>query len=246
MLVNLLNNAAKYTRSGGSIALTATREEDEAVIRIRDDGIGIPADLLPKVFDLFTQSERSLDRSQGGLGIGLTLVKSLIELHGGRVSAHSEGLDAGSEFEIRLPALEGSGEPAAVVPERPEGECRGRRILVVDDSDDMTQSLRILLEHAGHEARVVHDGPAALVAYRTYQPDVVLLDVGLPGMNGYDIARQLRREQGDRAPLLVAVSGYGQEEDKRLAREAGFEFHLTKPVDPARLIELVSSVVKRA
>jgi PAS domain S-box-containing protein len=241
VLVNLLNNAAKYTRSGGEIALIAEREGDEAVIRVRDNGVGIPADLLPKVFDLFTQVDASLDRSQGGLGIGLTLVKNLVELHGGRITAHSEGADRGSEFVVRLPALPKGSDRSEDPRARPATDARGMRVLVVDDSRDAAQSIKILLEIEGHEVRVVHDGLAALAAYRTYQPDVVLLDVGLPRMSGYDVARQLRGEQGDRRPMIVAVSGYGQEEDKRLAHEAGFDFHMTKPVDPTKLIAVIAS-----
>jgi PAS domain S-box-containing protein len=241
VLVNLLNNAAKYTRPGGEIALIAERDGDEAVIRVRDNGIGIPPELLPKVFDLFTQIDATLDRSQGGLGIGLTLVKNLVELHGGRVEARSEGPDRGSEFIVRLPALakasDGSEDPRA----KPEAQGRKMRVLVVDDSRDAAMSIRILLEISGHNVRLAHDGLAALDAYREYRPDIVLLDLGLPRMSGYDVARQLRLEPVEKAPVIVAVSGYGQEEDKRRAIEAGFDFHMTKPVDPARLVALIAS-----
>jgi PAS domain S-box-containing protein len=241
ILVNLLNNALKYTRPGGQVALIAEREGDEAVIRVRDNGIGIPAELLPKVFDLFTQVEESLERSQGGLGIGLTLVKNLVELHGGRVSAHSEGPDKGSEFVVRLPVLtQRTNEPEAPRA-KPSADSRKLRVLVVDDSKDSAQSIKILLEISGHEVRTVHDGYAALEVYRTDRPDAVLLDVGLPGLTGYEVARQLRREQGDHRPLIVAVSGFGQEEDKRHAHEAGFDFHMTKPVDPTKLVALIAS-----
>ena len=241
VLVNLLNNAAKYTKQGGYITLMAERQGEEAVIRVRDNGIGIRPELLPKVFDLFVQSERSLERSQGGLGIGLTLVKKLVEMHGGSVEAHSEGADKGSEFVVRLPALPSDGsEPEA--PSEQSALASGKlRVVVVEDAEDMAQSLKILLELWGHDVWVVHDGPAALVAYRTYQPDVILLDIGLPGMNGYDVARQLRREQGEKRPFIMALTGYGQDEDKRQSQEAGFDYHMTKPVEPNKLQTLLAS-----
>ncbi len=246
ILVNLLNNAAKYTPRGGSISLSAGREGDEAVIRIRDNGIGIPPELLPQMFDLFTQAEGGLDRSQGGLGIGLTLVRSLAEMHGGRVSARSEGPGTGAEFEVRLPALADDADSPTPSP-TPRSVADGRRrILVVDDSDDMARTLQILLEHRGHETRVVHDGPAALLAFRIYQPDVVLLDVGLPEMSGYEVVRQLRAEPAERPPLIVAVSGYGQESDKRQAIESGFDAHITKPVDPDALLDLLAAAPRPA
>ena len=241
VLVNLLNNAAKYTRPGGEIALIAEREGDEAVVLVRDNGVGITAELLPKVFDLFTQADASLDRSQGGLGIGLTLVKNLVELHGGRVTARSEGPDRGSEFVVRLPAMPRVADEPEDSRSRPASAGRKVRVLVVDDSRDAARSIKILLEISGHEVRVAHDGLAAVAAYRDDRPEVILLDLGLPRMSGYDVARQLRLEQGNRPPLIVAVSGYGQEEDKRRALEAGFDCHMTKPVDPAKLVALIAS-----
>jgi two-component system CheB/CheR fusion protein len=242
VLVNLLNNAAKYTKPCGDITLTAEREGDEAVIRVQDNGIGIQPELLPKVFDLFVQSEQSQERSQGGLGIGLTLVKKLVEMHGGRIEAHSEGVDKGSEFVVRLPALPSDGsEPEA--PSEQNALASGKlRVEVVEDAENVAQSLKMLLEFWGHDVRVVHDGQAALVAYRTYQPDVILLDIGLPGMNGYDVARQLRREQGEKKPLIVALTGYGQDEDMRQSQKAGFDYHMTKPVEPYKLQTLLASV----
>ncbi len=215
--------------------------DGEAVIRVRDTGIGIPAAFLPKLFDLFTQAERSLDRTRGGLGIGLALVRKLVEMHGGSVEAHSEGPGKGSEFIVRLPLLPATaderGAPGTALPQ----SRKGIRVLVVDDSRDLAHSLKTLLQLSGHDALVAHDGPAALVASRTYQPDVVLLDIGLPGMNGYEVARQLRRDQGGKKPLVLAMSGYGKDDDKRLADEAGCDFHLTKPLDLKRLEALITA-----
>lgn len=245
ILVNLLNNAAKYTKPGGEISLSTVAEGNDAVIRIRDNGVGIPPELLPKIFNLFAQAETSLDRSQGGLGIGLTLVKKLVELHGGAVSASSAGQGRGSEFVVRLAALPAAaGRPESA---KADGTLVGKqmRVLVVDDSADTANTLKLFLELAGHEVRTVYDGPAALVAFHTFQPDVVLLDLGLPGMDGYDVARQLRRQLRSKSPLLVAVSGYGQDDDKRRSHEAGFDLHLTKPADPRKLISIIASAAAR-
>jgi PAS domain S-box-containing protein len=240
---NLLNNAAKYTEPGGHIRVSASREGGEAVIRVRDDGIGIHADLLPRLFDLFTQAERSLDRSQGGLGIGLALVRSLVEMHGGCVTAASDGLGRGSEFIVRLPALAArAGTPGAENP-APQGRlgvAASRRVLVVDDNADAADSAAILLGLWGLEVRTVYDGPAALEAARDFRPQVVLLDLGLPRMNGFEVARRLRQEMG-RAVLLVALSGYGQEADRSRSRQAGFDHHLVKPLEPDALQALLES-----
>jgi CheY-like chemotaxis protein len=241
IIVNLLTNAAKYTEKGGHIWVDTARDGGEVLIKVRDNGHGMSPDVLPHIFEPFTQAERTLDRSQGGLGIGLTLVRNLVELHGGRVTAQSEGPDRGSEFVVRLPAPpQGTDEPEAPRAKQ-SADAGGMRVLVVDDSHQSAQTIKILLELSGHDVRAVHDGPAALAAYRTYRPDAVLLDVGLPGMSGYDVARQIRREQGDKKPLIVAVSGYGQEEDKRQAQESGCDFHMTKPVDPTKLVALIAS-----
>jgi PAS domain S-box-containing protein len=240
ILVNLLNNAAKYTRPGGHVSLTVESANGTAVIRIRDTGVGMSADLLPKVFDLFTQADRTLDRSQGGLGIGLTLVHRLVQLHGGSVEAHSEGPGQGSEFVVRLPALRKPTEEPEAVREETPGRNGSLRVLVVEDDAEVAQMLEVLLELWGHEVRVVCDGPTALVAYRTYQPEVVLLDIGLPGMNGYEVARQLRQQPGRKRPLLVAVTGYGSNEDKRQAHRVGFDLHLTKPIEPQQLEALLA------
>jgi signal transduction histidine kinase/ActR/RegA family two-component response regulator len=229
---NLLNNAAKYTPEGGRIWLTARREGNTAVVSVRDTGVGIAADMLPRVFDLFAQADRSLAHSEGGLGVGLTLVKSLVELHGGSVEAHSPGPNRGSEFVVRLPLLadgqrpSGGEEPgdAQAVPLPP------RRILVVDDNVDSAESLAVLLRLQGHEVEVAHDGATALAAAQTFRPQAVLLDIGLPGMDGYEVARRLRQQSVPAEMLLVAVTGYCQEEDRRRSQEAGFNAHLVKPV----------------
>jgi two-component system CheB/CheR fusion protein len=241
VLVNLLYNATKYTKQGGYITVVADREGDKVVVRVRDNGCGIRHELLPKIFDLFTQGEQSLDRSQGGLGIGLTLAKKVVELHGGSIEAYSDGPETGSEFVVRLPALPSDG--CEQTPTDEDSSASGKvRVLVVEDADDVAQSLKMLLEFWGYDVRVVNDGPTALVAYRTYHPDVVLLDIGLPGMSGYDVAKQLRRLQGKKRPLIMAVTGYGQDEAKQQAREAGFDYHMTKPVEPDKLHSLISSV----
>ncbi len=243
VLLNLLNNAAKYTEPGGRIVLSVEETNGEAVIRVRDTGIGIPAEFLPHVFELFTQADRSLDRTRGGLGIGLALVRKLVEMHGGGVEARSEGSGKGSEFTVRLPSLPRSADerPAPCASSQVPG--RTVRVLVVDDSLDVAESLRILLQLSGHDVHVVHDGPAALALTRTYQPDVILLDIGLPGMNGYDVARHISREHASKRPLVVAMSGYGKDDDKRLADEAGCDFHITKPLDLSRLQALIDSAL---
>jgi signal transduction histidine kinase len=237
VISNLLNNAAKYTEIGGHIWLTVSRQDGEAVVRVRDNGIGMPADLLPHVFDLFTQAERSLDRSQGGLGIGLTLARSLVTLHGGHISAHSEGPGKGSEFVVRLPELIEAKANAKdqMIGEQPAARHFSRRVLVVDDNRDAAESIAMLLRLWGHDVRTALDGRSALEAAQTYRPDVVLLDIGLPNVDGYEVAKQLRHQLGDNGLLLVAVTGYGQTEDRRRSAEAGFNRHLVKPVNPAEL-----------
>jgi PAS domain S-box-containing protein len=247
VLENLLTNAAKYTPEGGVIRLEAGRDGDCAVIRVWDTGTGIPADLLPRVFDLFTQGERSLDRSQGGLGIGLTIVKELVELHGGEVEVRSHGHPGqGSEFTVKLPLiLESSGAACPVEPpEELRASGRRRRILVVDDNEDAVDTLAILLELEGHEIRTALDGPAALEIAREFRPDAVLLDIGLPGMDGYEVARRLRGWPETRGAALVAITGYGQLEDKCRAESAGFDHHMVKPVDPNELNRLLAGSFK--
>ena len=247
VVLNLLTNAIKYTPAGGRIEVDVAREGASAVVRVKDTGIGMAPELIPTVFDLFVQGERSLDRSEGGLGIGLTLVKRLVSLHGGTVSVHSDGPGRGSEFAISLPALAQSSAPrepqptAPVVPAR-----RGSRVLVVDDNRDSADTLAALLEAWGHEVRTLYDGPSAIAAAAEFQPNVVLLDIGLPKMNGYEVAVQLRKSGNRRPLILVAFTGYGQDEDRRRVREAGFDYHLVKPLEPAELEKILDSVIADA
>jgi CheY-like chemotaxis protein len=231
VLDNLLSNAVKCTPAGGSIMMTIRSEGDDAVIRVADTGIGISATLLPRVFDLFVQGERTLDRRKGGLGIGLTLVKRLVEMHGGSVGAFSEGPGRGSVFTVRLPrvavpveALAAAGPTAAA----PLGPCR---VLVVEDSADARQMLRLMLELEGHEVHEAEDGISGLTHALELKPDVAVIDIGLPGIDGWELARRIRATDVGRRMILVAVSGYGQQEDRRLSQQAGFDTHLVKPVD---------------
>jgi two-component system CheB/CheR fusion protein len=236
---NLLNNAAKFTEEGGRVALSAERQGDEVVVRVRDTGIGMTRDMLSRAFELFAQAEGSLGRSRGGLGIGLTLVQRLVEMHGGSVQAFSEGPGKGSEFVVRLPALAGARAPGQG-PMSANGPAAPRRILVVDDNRDAADSLAVFLSADGHEARTAYDGPEALEAARAYRPEAVLLDIGMPGMDGYEVARRLRQEPGLERALLVALTGYGQESDRRRSREAGIDYHLVKPVEPEELRALLA------
>jgi len=238
VLANLLNNAAKYTGEGGRIELTAGAGEGEATISVRDNGTGIETTLLPKVFDLFVQGDRALDRGQGGLGIGLTLVKRLVELHDGTVAVASEGPNRGSTFTVRLPcisAVEPQRPAPAVIPFKASSEVYGRRVLVVDDNVDAAESTAAFLRLEGHEVKAVHDGLQALASLKVFDPHVVVLDIGLPGLDGYAVARQLR-ERGDTSHvLLIALTGYGQKEDRVRAAAAGFDYHYVKPADPREI-----------
>jgi two-component system CheB/CheR fusion protein len=239
---NLLNNAAKYTEEGGEIWLSARQEDGEAVIRVRDNGIGIAPEMLPHLFEPFTQATRSLDRAQGGLGLGLTVVKRLVELHGGRVDVYSPGLGRGSEFIVRLRALSDSEIPAETG--RPNGAAIAlpRRVLIVDDNVDAAESLATVLRLSGHEVYTVHDGAAALTVAEDVRPEVVLLDIGLPGMNGFEVAKQLRARTDLAHMMLVALTGYGQEEDRQRSLAAGFDHHLVKPVAVWELERLMRSL----
>jgi CheY-like chemotaxis protein len=240
VLVNLLSNARKYSPPGSSIHLRCHFNDGEVVLRVRDEGMGIAPDMLPRVFELFAQADRSLDRVQGGLGIGLTIVKRLVELHGGRVEARSEGLGKGAEFTVRLPALPAS-EVGMAKSDDPRLAARlHAHVLIVEDNRDSAESLKMLLELLGHQVSVVHDGLAALESAGRAIPDVMLVDIGLPGIDGYEVARRARKDPRLRDVALVALTGYGSAEDKRAAVDAGFDHHLVKPIDPDALEGLVS------
>jgi CheY-like chemotaxis protein len=233
VLANLLNNAAKYTEEGGKIWLSVEQQENEVIVKVRDNGIGIPPEYLPRVFDLFSQVDSSLERTHGGLGIGLTLVRVLVKMHGGAIQASSAGSGAGTEFLLRLPALpdmQAQQIDAAIVEETHE-TAEPRRILVVDDNVDGARSLSVLLRQSGHEVQTAHDGFAALEVARQGPLDVVLLDIGMPHMNGLEVARRIRKELGLLDVMLVAMTGYGQDEDRRRSQEAGFNAHMVKPLD---------------
>jgi PAS domain S-box-containing protein len=246
--MNLIHNAAKYTPEGGQVWVSLQRDDKQAVLSVRDNGIGIPADLAPRVFDLFVQGERALDRADGGLGIGLTLVRKLLDSHGGTVEARSAGPGQGSEFVVRLPALADDGTEAAASPEpkAPDHGPKGRRVLVVDDNADSAETMVILLQIWGHDVHVATDGPTALAVAAQRRPEVVLLDIGLPGMNGYDVARRLREIPGMENAVLVAMTGYGQEEDRRRSWEAGFTRHLVKPIASEILKEVLRDLRRSA
>jgi signal transduction histidine kinase len=242
VLSNLLTNAAKYTDPEGQIRLTARCEASDVVIRVADSGIGISAATLPRVFNMFSQVHSTTDRSEGGLGIGLALAQGLIELHGGTIEASSAGLGCGSEFTVRMPRrvvvelVQNTSNASPTIL-----ETLRRRILIADDNRDSAETLAALLRMEGHEVTSVHDGPVALSVFGELKPDVALLDIGMPGLTGYEVARKMR-QSAPRAPLtLIAITGWGQDIDKERAFAAGFDHHLTKPVDPQRLVELLKS-----
>ena len=241
---NLLDNAAKYTDPGGRIWLSAERDGEQAVIRVKDTGIGIAPELLPRIFDMFTQSALPLERAQGGLGVGLSLVERLVKLHGGTVSAHSSGLGQGSQFVIRLPAWNtprhhalSDANPESRTPPPPAKRCR---ILVVDDNEDSVESLAMLLGMLGHEIATSNDGESALTVAEQFRPDVAILDIGLPKVNGYDVAKQIREQDWARDIVLIALTGWGQQEHRRRSAESGFNHHLTKPVELEVLQKILS------
>jgi len=245
VLSNLLSNASKFNHDGGQVTVTAAEEGAQVVIRVADNGIGIPGELMPRVFELFTQSDRSLDRSQGGLGIGLTLVRLLVVQHGGTVEARSDGPGFGSEFVVRLPLAGGTDMMVGTLVEtaipRPATRTE-KRVLVVEDNEDAAEMLRMILTLHGYRIEVAHDGPSAIEAAQRFQPWAIVCDIGLPRMNGYEVARQLRARADIARPTLIALSGYGQEEDQRRGSEAGFEYHLVKPIEPQALCALLDSL----
>ncbi len=240
---NLLNNASKFTNEGGRVALSLSAENGRAVLRVSDDGIGIAAHQLTSIFELFVQVDASLERSRGGLGIGLALVRKLVEMHGGRVEAESAGIGRGTTFVVELPVLSRAElelpAPVAAVPARP------RRILVVDDNPDAVDSLAALLASSGHEVHVARDGLEAVEEAQRLRPEIILLDIGLPLLNGLDAARRIRGAQGDACPVLIALTGLGQERDRRSSEEAGFDAHMVKPVDYALLTRLLAEPPRR-
>jgi PAS domain S-box-containing protein len=245
--VNLLNNAAKYTNRGGHIWLSAERQGSDAVVSVRDNGMGIPDDMLSRIFDMFTQVNQSKQQSLGGLGIGLTLVRRLVEMHDGSIEARSNNPDAGSEFIVRLPIhvkLPPEPPPANEAP-RPAA-LSGCRILVVDDSEDSADIMGMFLRRKGNEVCIAHDGLEAVEAAGTFHPEFVLLDIGLPKLNGYEVARRIRQQPSCRDVILVAMTGRGQDEDKRRALEAGFNFHAVKPMELTAIEELLAGYMQAA
>jgi CheY-like chemotaxis protein len=241
VFTNLLSNASKYSDPGSRILLTAVQEGGDAVVSVKDTGIGIPPEMLQKIFDMFTQVDQSLERTRGGLGIGLTLVRQLVELHGGSVHAFSEGLGRGSEFVVRLPVL--SEAPESQPREAVTGVASptsGRRILVVDDNRDAAGSLAMLLKMTGNETQIACDGLEAVHAAETFKPDIVLLDIGLPKLNGYDACRRIREQPWGKHMALIALTGWGQEADRQKSKDAGFDGHLVKPVDYAALMKVLA------
>ncbi len=243
---NLLTNSAKYTPVGGRISLIAERSENDVAVTVRDNGLGIPAESLPKVFEMFTQVDRNRARAQGGLGIGLTLVRRLVEMHGGTVEARSDGPGTGSEFTVRLPVVTLPQQTAALQSEESAAAAAKRRILVVEDNQDSAMSLRMMLELMGHDVQTAHDGVAAVEAAERFRPDLILLDIGLPKQNGYDACRRIRQQPWSSGMEIVALTGWGQEADRRRSREAGFDHHLVKPVELAALETLLAAPAVRS
>jgi two-component system CheB/CheR fusion protein len=236
---NLLNNASKYTERGGKIHITGRTEGKDAVTSITDTGIGMPSDLIPHVFELFTQGDRSLDRSQGGLGIGLTLVRQITEMHGGSVSATSEGIGRGSAFTVRLPLAIRLATKPVESRDPPATGAASKRILIIEDNLAVAQTLRLLLKSDRHEVALCHSGTAALDAARSFLPDVVLLDIGLPGKDGFQVARELRADERLRRSRIIGLSGYAQDADREKGLAAGFDQHLVKPIDFQQLRSVI-------
>jgi CheY-like chemotaxis protein len=240
VFANLLTNAAKYTPPGGTIRLVGEREERALVVRVEDNGVGLRAEDVPRIFQMFTQAGPSHERSDGGLGIGLALTKGLVEMHGGSIGVQSAGSGRGCVFTVRLPIGElMRAAPIARVDEREPRRAVARRVLVADDNRDGAETLALMLRLEGHDVAVAHDGPAALLMFERHRPEVALLDVGMPELDGYEVARRIRARADGAHVLLIAVTGWGQEKDRRQSAEAGFDYHLTKPAEPDVLIRLI-------
>jgi two-component system CheB/CheR fusion protein len=243
VFINLLNNSTRYTPRGGRIRLAAERHGSDAVVAVSDNGIGIPAEIVPRIFDMFMQADRNSEQSHGGLGIGLSLVRALVGQHGGTVSARSDGPGHGSEFAVRLPILLLAAGPAEPKEAQRESGAGARRILVVDDNEDGAVSLAMMLQLLGHQTRTVHDGQSAVDAATEFRPDVMLIDIGLPKLNGYQVCRRVRELSWGARAVLIALTGWGQEEDRQRSKEAGFNLHLVKPVDPIALNQMLGSLL---
>ncbi len=246
MVSNLLTNAGKYTPDGGRIELSVFADDTDVFFRVKDTGVGIPSEMLPRVFEIFTQVGRTLDRAQGGLGIGLALVKQLVDMHSGSISAESEGVGRGSTFTIRLPH---DSRKAGVVESLAShskvttpATLDSRRVLIVDDNIDGAESMATLLELSGHTTRTAHSGPDALEAVRDFRPEVVFLDIGLPGMDGYEVAQRIRAESQVERPMLIALTGWGSHDDRERSRNAGFDHHMTKPIELAQLEQILTQI----
>ena len=242
VFLSLLNNAAKYGDPGGHIQLNVERQGSDVVVTVKDTGIGIAADQLPRIFELFTQVDHSLEKSQGGLGIGLTLVKRLVEMHSGRVEAKSEGPGKGSEFIVRLPVVVEASRPLESGREAEQHVTSSHRILIVDDNRDGADSLSEILRVMGNDTRTAYDGQEGVDVAGEFQPDVLLLDIGLPKLNGYEVCRRIREQSWGEGVVLIAVTGWGQDDDRRRSQAAGFDHHIVKPVDPHALMKLLAGL----
>lgn len=245
VFTNLLNNSARYTLRGGQIRLRAEQQGNQVIVSLKDNGIGIPPHRLSRIFDMFSATDASRENAQSGLGIGLSLVRAVVDMHGGKVEAHSAGCGAGSEFIVRLPAAPSPIKPSDMEEDENDiGSSACYRILVVDDNADSALSLTLMLKMMGHDTQMVHDGLSAIHAAESYRPDVILLDIGLPELSGYEVCRRIREQPWGKRMVIIAQTGWGQDEDRRKSKEMGFSFHLVKPIDPIVLGKLLASVLR--